>query len=113
MRTIATVSLGLCILGCSTEDSVPLLDSMARNSPGDYQPLSSSELTLTSDVIVRGHIRAVREGRVAEYTLGDSEPIPMLVVGVEVSETVKGEPNGRAYFEYFRGPDSPDDLSLP
>jgi len=116
------VSVGLLMACTSTKnDSEPsspeppssdrtLFDYM-NNLRADYVPLSAKEMVDDSDVIARGHITAVRDGRVVDNANGPSLPIRMAVVEITVTEVVKGQEDDAVYFEHIRGGSSPEEMA--
>ena len=114
MRKIQPIACLLCLAACTstTKESPPqgrtLIEYM-NDTRDDYAPLSATEMTNHSEVIVRGFLSAVRDGRVADFATGPSNPTQMAVIEVTVTETIKG-PEGRdhVYFEYVRGGATPE-----
>ncbi len=111
MRTIIAIVIGFFINLCYGHETSsephhhkqhPLFEVMNLISFKEV-PMTPTEVLETSEVIVRGHIVSVTEGRIVENNNGYSRPINTALFKIEVSKVIKGDIGKFVYFEYIRG----------
>jgi hypothetical protein len=66
-------------------------------------PRTPAQMVSDSEVIVRGHLTGVSDGRVVDFKEGASNPMHMAVFAIAVDHVVKGPPLEVVYVEYIRG----------
>lgn len=74
-------------------------------------PLSPIEAVEASEVIVRGTIESITEGRTLESPNGYSFPMHTLLFKLKVKKVLKGEVGEYVYFEYLFAPGAAKDLN--
>lgn len=80
----------------------PLFQALGFTHLNEVQ-LSTFEAIQVSDIIVRGKIVSITEGRTIQNLNGYSSPINTALIKLEVSSTLKGKPGKFVYFEYIVG----------
>jgi hypothetical protein len=116
-RTIHAAG-AIVLMACGSTDESPTRDftwlDCMKQVQSDYEPLSAEEMIDAADVIARGHLTSVREGRVLDdlSDFSSPSPMPMMVMEVTTTDGIKGAAAGeRVYFEEMRAACTPDEMS--